>query len=863
MRLSPSQHDFVAWWHGMALGLGKQNMRSPGCLLLVAAACPQVTVLEGLSRRASLEEGLVGAVDGRRSALIVASGDYVDRGLRQLNAPASDAEALAAVLRDPAIGDFEVRTLLNEPAHEVNLAIEDFFADRRPDDLLLLHFSCHGVKDDEGDLYFAMTNTQLPRLGATAVAADFVNRRMSRSRSQRIILLLDCCYAGAFDRGMMARAGGEVGINQHFGGRGQAIITASSAMEYAFEGSELSDTGDPAPSVFTSALVEGLETGDADQNQDGLVALDELYDYVYDRVQAATPNQTPGKWVFGVQGELIIARRARPVTAPAPLPDEMQVLMDSPFTSARAAAVHELEGLLRGSHAGLVLAARRALERLTDDDSRTVAAAAVAALGEQSQQTTTAVSAEPRQVSVEVGHDRPGPARDDAGAAPGPPPTAADQGSPRAPEETPDMHSLDRETPAADIGQASGFSSRRLTGTRAVGFDLGTTNSVVAVLEGGEPTVIANAEGSRTTPSVVAFAKNGEVLVGEVAKRQAVTNVNRTIRSVKRQMGTDWTVKIDDNKFTAQQISAFILQKLKRDAESYLGENITDAVITVPTYFSDAQRQATKEAGQIAGLNVLRIINEPTSAAVAYHLEKDNEAIILVFDLGGGNLSVSLLEVGEGVVEVRATSGDDHLGGDDWDQRIVDWLVQDFKNGYGVDLSKDKMALQRLRESAEKAKIELSGSQETQINLPYITHSEQGPLHLDTKLTRAEFQKMTSDLLDRCKTPFKQVIKDAGVKLGDIQHVVLRRWLDPDARRGGRGQGADRRQGARCNRRRDRRGRRCAAGRRAQGSGQGRAVPGCDPAVAGHRDQGRHLHQADRAEHDHPDQALGDLHHRG
>jgi molecular chaperone DnaK len=308
---------------------------------------------------------------------------------------------------------------------------------------------------------------------------------------------------------------------------------------------------------------------------------------------------------------------------------------------------------------------------------------------------------------------------------------------------------------------------------RAVGIDLGTTNSVVAVLEGGEPTVIANAEGSRTTPSVVAFAKNGEVLVGEVAKRQAVTNVDRTIRSVKRQMGTNWSVSIDGKKFTAQQISAFVLQKLKRDAEAYLGETITDAVITVPAYFSDAQRQATKEAGQIAGMNVLRIINEPTSAALAYHLDKDNEATILVFDLGGGTFDVSLLEVGEGVVEVKATSGDNHLGGDDWDQRVVDWLVQDFKNSYGIDLSKDKMALQRLRETAEKTKIELSTTSESQINLPYITHSEQGPLHLDTKLSRAEFQKMTSDLLDRCKSPFQQVIKDAGVKLGDIQHVVL------------------------------------------------------------------------------------------
>ncbi|GAB3989946.1 molecular chaperone DnaK [Actinoallomurus acanthiterrae] len=308
---------------------------------------------------------------------------------------------------------------------------------------------------------------------------------------------------------------------------------------------------------------------------------------------------------------------------------------------------------------------------------------------------------------------------------------------------------------------------------RAVGIDLGTTNSVVAILEGGEPTVIANAEGSRTTPSVVAFAKNGEVLVGEVAKRQAVTNVDRTIRSVKREMGTDWKTTIDGKEFTPQQISAFVLQKLKRDAEAYLGEKITDAVITVPAYFSDHQRQATKEAGQIAGLNVLRIINEPTSAALAYHLEKEGEATILVFDLGGGTFDVSLLEVGDGVVEVKATNGDNHLGGDDWDSKVVDWLVTKFKNAHGVDLSKDKMALQRLREAAEKAKIELSSSSETSINLPYITASAEGPLHLDEKLTRAEFQKMTSDLLDRCKNPFQQVIKDAGISVSEINHVVL------------------------------------------------------------------------------------------
>ncbi len=308
---------------------------------------------------------------------------------------------------------------------------------------------------------------------------------------------------------------------------------------------------------------------------------------------------------------------------------------------------------------------------------------------------------------------------------------------------------------------------------QAVGIDLGTTNSCVAVLEGGEPTVIANAEGSRTTPSVVAFAKNGEVLTGEVAKRQAVTNVERTVRSVKRHMGTDWKTQIDDKTFNPQQISAFILQKLKRDAEAYLGQDVTDAVITVPAYFEDAQRQATKEAGQIAGLNVLRIINEPTSAALAYHLEKENEATILAFDLGGGTFDVSLLEVGEGVVEVKATSGDNHLGGDDWDQRIVDELVKRFKNGHGVDLSQDKMALQRLSEAAEKAKVELTSSSETTVNLPYITATNEGPLHLEEKVTRAEFQKMTSDLLDRCRKPFQQVLRDANVDLNNINHVVL------------------------------------------------------------------------------------------
>ena len=311
---------------------------------------------------------------------------------------------------------------------------------------------------------------------------------------------------------------------------------------------------------------------------------------------------------------------------------------------------------------------------------------------------------------------------------------------------------------------------------RAVGIDLGTTNSCVSVLEGGEAKVIPNSEGSRTTPSVVAFAKNGEVLVGQPAKNQAVTNVDRTIRSVKRHIGSDWKSNdIDGKQYTPQEISAHVLMKLKRDAEAYLSEPVTDAVITVPAYFNDAQRQATKDAGQIAGLNVLRIVNEPTAAALAYGLEKaDKEQTILVFDLGGGTFDVSLLEIGDGVVEVRATSGDNHLGGDDWDNRIVDWLVDKFKASSGMDLSKDRMAMQRLREAAEKAKIELSASQNATINLPYITvDADKNPLFLDETLSRAEFQRITQDLLDRCRKPFQAVIKDAGISVSEIDHVVL------------------------------------------------------------------------------------------
>jgi molecular chaperone DnaK len=309
--------------------------------------------------------------------------------------------------------------------------------------------------------------------------------------------------------------------------------------------------------------------------------------------------------------------------------------------------------------------------------------------------------------------------------------------------------------------------------SKAVGIDLGTTNSVVSTLEAGEPAVIPNSEGARTTPSVVAFSKTGEVLVGEVAKRQAITNPDRTVRSVKRHIGTDWKIDIDGKNYSAQEISARILQKLKRDAEAYLGDTVTQAVVTTPAYFDDAQRQATKEAGQIAGLEVLRIINEPTAAALAYGLDKEHDQTILVFDLGGGTYDVSVLDIGEGVFEVKSTSGNTHLGGDDWDQRVMDWMVTEFKNAHGVDLSNDKMALQRLKEAAEKAKIELSSAQQTTINLPFITATSEGPLHLELELSRSKFQELTADLLDACRGPFEQAIRDAGLNKDQIDHIIL------------------------------------------------------------------------------------------
>ncbi len=596
--------------------------------------------------------------------------------------------------------------------------MEAFFGDAQPDDLLLLHLSCHGRIDSLGHLSFIVSDTELDYIAASGISATFVSDLMERSSSKHIVMMLDCCYSGAFARDMRPRAEVPVvNVVEPLSGRGRVLITSATALQVSYENEQRS-RGKDEPSIFTSAVIEGIRDGSADLNGDGHVDSRELYVFVRERVALREPRQTPTE-SNRVDGTIYLTRnpkslRPEPISG---LEADLWEAMLSKKIWLRQGAIYEVERLLstRGVAGVAEQAAVEAAFFLTHDADEDIALRAARLVTAERTRESATVTTQP----------------EDSSSAPMP----------------------------------------RFLG--AVGIDLGTTNSVVAVLEGGEPTVIANAEGSRTTPSVVAFAKNGEVLVGEVANRQAVANVDRTIRSVKRQMGTDWSVAIDGKKFNAQEISAFILQKLKRDAEAYLGETVTDAVITVPAYFDSAQRRATQEAAEIAGLKTLRVINEASLAPLDYHLHRPDEATLLMFDLGGGSLSISLVEVGEGVVEVKATSGDNHLGGDDWDQRIVDWLVENFKNSYGIDLSNDKMALLRLRETAEKTKIELSSSTESQINLPYITHSEQGPLHLDTKLTRAEFQKMTSDLLDRCKSPFQQVIKDAGISVAAINHVVL------------------------------------------------------------------------------------------
>jgi len=752
----------------------------------------------------------------RSRAVLIGTSTY--SRLENLPAVRNNLTGFRDVLIHPALGGLPVskcKILENPPkAEDVFLTVQEQARDA--EDMLLVYFTGHGKTGDRNELYLCLRDTNPDNLFYSALAYDHMRAAVLESRATKTVVILDCCFSG---RAMPDLAGDADAIIDEVGIEGAYLLTATGANARA-----LAPPGERY-TAFTGTLLNLLHTGIPDGPE--LLPLARLFPHLK---AALTSRNFPPPRQRGTDTITHLALTRNPAyMPPRPTPDashsetpaqshlgtmhdrtvgqepslgERGTDLETEATLSVADAANGTivqlgltnEGTCRTCHGTSTRSGTASQACPTcggsGQISRSLGSYALSrrcrtcqGRGLVAEDPCPACSGSGRAITT-----RTLMARIPAGVKDGQRVRVKGKGGPGAhggPDgdlyvrvhvtPSPDTR-RSRPAPSYTVRPGSRLPSQpgdRPPGGRPAAFDLGTTNSVVAVLEGGEPTVIANAEGSRTTPSVVAFDKNGEVVVGEVAKRQSVTNVDRTIRSVKRQMGTNLAVKIGGKKFTAQQISAFILYKLKRDAEAYLGETVTDAVMTVPAYFSDAQRQTTRQAAEIAGLNVLRIINEPTAAALAYHLERENGSTSLVFDLGGGTFDVSVLKVGEGVVEVKAASGDNHLGGDDWDQRIVDWLVQDFKNGYGIDLSKDKMALQRLRESAEKAKIELSDMTAAQINLPYITHSEQGPLHLDAKLTRAEFQKMTSDLLDRCKAPFKQVINDAGLRLRAIDHVLL------------------------------------------------------------------------------------------
>jgi hypothetical protein len=758
---------------------------------------------------------------GRSRALLIGTSTY--SRLENLPAVGNNLTGFRDVLIDPALGGLPVGKcmILENPrrAEDVYYAVQE--QARAAEDTLLVYFVGHGKTGDRNELYLCLRDTNPDNLFFSALAYDHMRAAVLESRATRKVVILDCCFSG---RAMADLAGDEETIVGQVGIEGAYLLTATPANVIA-----LAPAGERY-TAFTGTLLDLLRTGIPDGPE--LLTFEKIYPRLRDTL---TSRRFPSPRQRGTDTIAHLALTRNPAyTRPGPHPSTNAPRAESKAQSAFSTTGDRIAGqepslgergtdveteatlsfadAINGATVQVRLANEDPCGTCHETGTRSGTAPRACPTCGGSGQTSRnlrsyvlskqcrtcqgrgLVAEDPCPAcsgSGRVATTRTLIARIPAGIKDGQRVRVKGKGGPgKRGGPDGDLYVRVHVKPSHDgqgfdTGSPPAHTLR--PGSRlpyqpvdspsraspAVAFDVGTTNSVVAVLQGGEPTVIANAEGSRTTPSIVSFAKDGEVLVGEVAKRQAVTNVDRTIRSFRQQMGTNWTVRIDGKKFTAQQISAFILQKLKRDAEAYLGEKITDAVITVPAYFNDAQRRATKEAGQIAGLNVLRIINEPAAAALAYHLEEENEAAILVFDLGGGTFDVSLLEVREGVVEVKAASGDNDLGGYAWDQRIVDLLVKDFKKAFRIDLSKDIMALQRLREAAEKAKIELSDSWGTQINLPYISHSADGPLHLDANLTRAEFQLITSDLLDRCRAPFKQVIKDAGVKLHAINHVVL------------------------------------------------------------------------------------------
>ncbi len=658
-----------------------------------------------------------------KRALVIANSQYDDERFAPLPAAKADAAALAGVLSDPAIGEFTVEQMVDIGQRAANRAIQLFFS-AAADDLLVLHLSLHGWKDLQNRLYFVARDTERDLLEATAISAAFVSERMSQSRSRRIVLMLDCCYSGAFTAGMLRRSADapQVDVAEPFAGRGRMVMTASTSLQFAHEGEPevLLSQNQAQPSLFTAAVVQGLKDGSADLDRDGLISVSELYEYVHEQVQRKVPGQTPTLSVDSAQGAIYLARS--PGSPDTDVLAALRTAITDPQAWMRVGALHRIEQLLGSVHEPVREAAQNALLGLIADDDPQVA-----------------------QRARELWHQR------GLGDIP-------------------------------DISQARRVHRRPVAATSLqAGIDFGTTNSAIGVFDNGDVRVIPNAEGALTTPSLVALAADGQTLVGMAAKRQAISNPEYTVASVKLKLGTDWSIERGGTRYTVEEIAALILARLRADAEAYLSRPLGGAVLTVPAYFGHAQRYALRKAAEIAGIKVLRIVNEPTAASITYGLNRANEQTVLIVDLGGGTFDVSLLDIGEGMCSVRATAGDNHLGGNDWDQQLAEHLVQLARQRHDIDVSHHAEAEQRLVEAAETAKIELSSSTSTHISLPYLAATQAGPVHLDVTLTRAEFEAVTKTTLDRCKEPIKQVLGDSAFnprtqkpsKPADIDHVIL------------------------------------------------------------------------------------------
>jgi molecular chaperone DnaK len=699
-------------------------------------------------------------------ALIIANSRYEDGHFAELPGATADAAALAEVLGDPAIGGFAVESLVDARQRDAMRAMEAFFTRAGRDDLLLLHLSLHGWKDLRGRLYFVMSDTERDLPGATAIPADRVSDWMEQSRSRRIVVMLDCCYSGAFAMNAVRRAAGPpaVDVAEPFAGNGRVVLTASTALQYAYEGRpdgaqggrEDGPQGDPGqpgqpgqprqdvrfsrqpaqPSVFTAAVVRGLKDGSADLDGDGLVSVEELYAYVHEQVRQSIAGQTPTLSVDNAQGVIHLARSPRHDDVDRLT--EMRAAVLDRQAWKRIGALHLVEGLLGSVREPTRDAARAALLGLIADADLEVAARA-------------------RQLWHKRG----------LGEIPrvGPPRPQGRSGRPGQPEQA------GQPGQAGQAGQAAGEATAATPGA-LVGIDFGTTNSSIGLFEGDDVRLVPNAEGSLTTPSMVAITAGGEILVGAAAKRQAVTNAAYTVRAAKLRLGTGWSITRGGVTLTAEDVAAHILARLRADAEAYWGGPLRGAVLTVPATFGHAQRDALARAGRKAGLVVHRMINEPTAAALTYGLA-GTESDALVFDLGGGTLDVSLIEVSDGVVDVKAGAGDEHLGGGDWDARLVRHLADRVRERYGVDVTGDAQAMQRLQEAAEDAKIELSAATSATVSLPFLATAHGTPVHLQETVTRAEFEAMTRDLLERCRRPVEQALRDAGIGLADLDRVIL------------------------------------------------------------------------------------------